>query len=136
MFYFSKCSEKMVSKIALEYDLSCIISKDDISFFSKIWPHSLDGKRKMIFLKKIRGNMMLFSNILKILSFQKNCNGVWSFSNIWIDGIFSPENMIYFFFRQKMKDDLNQKIHENMINDDIHLRKYSISIEIPYWFTF
>ena len=31
---FSKCSEKMIfpKKIALEYDLSCTIEKDDVSF--------------------------------------------------------------------------------------------------------
>ena len=54
---FFKCSEKMVfSKIALEYDLSCII---------------------------------------------------------WKDGIFFPK--IYFFLGKKMKDDLSQGIHGNMI---------------------
>ena len=34
IFSFSKCSEKMIfqKKIALEYDLSCIIKKDGIPF--------------------------------------------------------------------------------------------------------
>ena len=30
------------------------------------------------------------------------------------DGIFSPENMIFFYGR-KMKDDISQKIHGNMM---------------------
>ena len=51
------CKDGFPKKIPLEYDLSCIIRKDDISF---------------------------------------------------------PENVIL-FFRRKTKDDLSQKIHENMI---------------------
>ena len=48
-------------------------------FFPKIWSYSLDGKWKMIFLKKIHGNMIFSSNVLKRWSFQKNCTGIWSF---------------------------------------------------------
>ena len=40
-------------------------------FFPKIWSYSLDGKWKMIFLKKIHGNMIFSSNVLKRWSFQK-----------------------------------------------------------------
>ena len=40
-------------------------------FFPKIWSYTLDGKWKMIFLKKIHGNMIFFSNFLKGWSFQK-----------------------------------------------------------------
>ena len=59
-------------KIRLEYDLSyCIIWKDNIIFFPKIWSYSLDRKWKMIFLKKIHGNMIFFSNAPKRWSFQK-----------------------------------------------------------------
>ena len=39
--------------------------------FPKIWPYTLDGKWKMIFLKKIHGNMIFSSNFLKRWSFQK-----------------------------------------------------------------
>ena len=37
IFSFSKCSEKIVflKEIALEYNLSCIVRKDDISFSRK-----------------------------------------------------------------------------------------------------
>ena len=41
-------------------------------FYPKIWSYSLDGKWKMIFLKKRHGNMMLSGNAPKKLSFQKN----------------------------------------------------------------
>ena len=40
-------------------------------FFPKIWSYTLDGKWKMIFLKKIHGNMIFSSNVLKRWSFQK-----------------------------------------------------------------
>ena len=40
-------------------------------FFPKIWSYTLDGKWKMIFLKKIHGNMIFSSNFLKRCSFQK-----------------------------------------------------------------
>ena len=39
--------------------------------FPKIWSYTLDGKWKMIFLKKIHGNMIFSSNFLKRWSFQK-----------------------------------------------------------------
>ena len=39
-------------KIVLEYDLSCIIWKDGTFFQGKYDVFSLDGKGKMIFLKK------------------------------------------------------------------------------------
>ena len=50
---FFKCPKKMVfpKKFALEYNLSCIIWKDGI-FSGKYDIFSLDGNRKMIFLKK------------------------------------------------------------------------------------
>ena len=53
IFSFSKSSEKMVfpKKIALDIDLSCIIWKDG-AFFTQKYLFSLDGKWKVIFLKK------------------------------------------------------------------------------------
>ena len=40
-------------------------------FFPKIWSYTLDRKWKMIFLKKINGNMIFSSNFLKKWSLQK-----------------------------------------------------------------
>ena len=40
-------------------------------FLPKIWSYHLDGKWKMTFLKKIHGNMIFSSNVLKGWSFQK-----------------------------------------------------------------
>ena len=45
-------------------------------FFPKIWSYSLDGKWKIIFLKKIHGNMIFSSNAPKRWSFQKKSH--WS----------------------------------------------------------
>ena len=81
----------------------------------KIWPYFFRGKWKMIFLKKVHGNMIYSSNVLKRWSFQKNRTGIWSFfyhQEIW--HFFFPK-MWYFFYRRKMKDNLSQKIHANMI---------------------
>ena len=51
---FFKCSEQMVfpKKIALEYNLSCTIREEDISFSRKYEIFSIEGKWKMIFVKK------------------------------------------------------------------------------------
>ena len=59
----------------------------------------------MIFLKKINGNMIFSSNVLKRWSSQKNNARTWHF-------FFSK---IRYFFRRKVKDDLSQKIHGNMM---------------------
>ena len=40
-------------------------------FFPKTWSYSLDRKWKMIFLKKIHGNVIFIWNVLKRWSFQK-----------------------------------------------------------------
>ena len=110
---------------------------------------------------------------------KKNRTEIWSFCNIWKDGISFFSKIWYFFFRRKVKDNLSQEIHGNMIfsvyfindiilyytqiwyypsakakiifsqkntlkgdisgiteKDDIHPRKYGISVEISYWLTF
>ena len=71
-------------------------------FFSpKIWYYSLGGKWKMIFLKKIHGNMIYSSNVLKRWSFQKNCTGIWSF-------LYYQERW-YFFFPKIWSYSLDEK---------------------------
>ena len=58
----------LFKKIALEYDLSCIIGKGDISFSRK---YDLNPRRKMKDdlsqkkKKKIHRHMMISSNVLK-----------------------------------------------------------------------
>ena len=70
----------------------------------------------MIFLKNIHWNMILFANVLKIWSFQKNRTGIWSFFYYQKKIIFLfSENMIL-FYRRKIIDNLSQK---NTWNYDI-----------------
>ena len=66
-------------------------------FFPNIWSYTLDGKWKMIFLKKIHENIIFSSNFLKIWSFQKGPPRHIIF--FVLSGkmvFFFPENMIFF----------------------------------------
>ena len=67
-FFQTSWKDGISKKIALEYDLYCIIGKDHVSFPKNMILH-LDGKWKIIFLKKIDGNMIFSSNFLKRWSF-------------------------------------------------------------------
>ena len=64
--------------------------------FPKIWSYTLDGKWKMIFLKKIHGNMIFSSNFLKRWSFQKGPR--WDMIFLVLSGkmVFFSKNVIFF----------------------------------------
>ena len=63
---FFQTSWKCVEKIALEFDLSCIIRKDDIVLFPENTILFLRRKMKNdLSRKKIHGNTIFYSNILK-----------------------------------------------------------------------
>ena len=64
--------------------------------FLEIWSYTLDGKWKMIFLKKIHGNMIFSSNFLKRWSFQKGPRRHMIFLVLSGKMVFFPENMICF----------------------------------------
>ena len=64
--------------------------------FPEIWSYTLDGKWKMIFLKKIHGNMIFSSNFLKRWSFQKGPRRHMIFLVLSGKMVFFPENMIFF----------------------------------------
>ena len=68
-------------------------------FFPKIWSYSLGGKWKMIFFKKIHGNIFS-SHILKRWSVQKLALEYDLSCIIWKDGIFPPENMTFFLWAE------------------------------------
>ena len=84
-------------------------------FFPKIWSYSLDGKWKIIFLKKIHGNMIFSSNAQKRWSFQKKAHWNMIFLVLSRKIVFLSQKIRYFFFGQKMKDDFSQEIHGKMI---------------------
>ena len=114
IFFFQTSWKDNLSKkkIALKYDHSCIIGKDDISFSRKYDLTPWTENERWSFSKN--GNMIFSSDVLKRWSFQKGLAGIWSFlyyPERWY--FFFPENMI-FFLRRKMKDDLSREIHGNM----------------------
>ena len=64
-------------------------------FFLKIWSYTLGGKWKMIFLKKIHGNVIFSSNLLKRWSFQNDHAGTWSFLYSLERWYFFPETIFF-----------------------------------------
>ena len=116
IFSFSRRPEKMVfpKKIALEYDISCVIEKDDFSFSRK---YDLTPKRKMKddLSQKIQGNMIFTSNVQKRWSFQKEPRRYMIFLVLSGKVVFFPNNMTFFswtenetrsFSRNTRKDDI------------------------------
>ena len=64
--------------------------------FPKIWSYTLDGKGKMIFLKKNTWKYVIFFRSPEKMVFPKRAVSAHDFSCIiWKDGIFFPENMIF-----------------------------------------
>ena len=100
--------------IALQYDLSCCIIKKDF-----LYPENtiLFFRRKMkddLSLKKWMELWYFLQMPRKHGLSKKRRAGIWSFLYIWKDRIFFWK-IWYFFFRQKMKDDLSQEIHGYVI---------------------
>ena len=72
IFSFSRRLEKMVfAKKSCFNMIFLVLSGKMIFLFPEIWSYTLDRKWKMIFLKKINGNMIFSSNFLKKWSLQK-----------------------------------------------------------------
>ena len=99
IFSFSNRPEKMVfpkksRKIFIIWSLSYCWERSCF-FFSKIWSYTLDGKWKMIFLKKIRGNMIFSSNFLKRWSFQKGPRRDMILLALSGKMLFFPQNTIF-----------------------------------------
>ena len=116
IFPFSKCSEKMVFPKD-RTGISFLHYKERLYFFfPKIWSYSLYRKWKMIFLKKMHGNMIFSSNVLERWSFQKNRTGIWSFVDYLERWYFFYPKIWYLFFERKTKDDLSQEIHGNIFS--------------------
>ena len=78
-------------KIALEYDLSCIIRYQEswYFFFPKISSYSLDGKWKMIFLKK-------YMEIRYFLQMARK-HGLSKKITLEYDPSYISEKMVFFF---------------------------------------
>ena len=68
-----------------------------------------------LFLSLLVKPYFLLPNVLKRWSSQKNRTGIWCFLYYLERWYFFFPKIWYFFFRLKMKDDLSQKMHGNMI---------------------
>ena len=118
IFSFAKCSEKMVfpKNCAGIWSFLYYLERWHF-FFPKISSYSLDGTWKMIFLKKLHGNMTFSPNAPErwfFLKKKKNRTGIRSFL-YYLERWFFSRKLWYFFFGLKIKDDLFQEIHGNMI---------------------
>ena len=101
-FYFFKRPEKMVFPKKSWWNLIFLVLSGKMIFlFSENIILPLDGKWKMIFLKKIHGNMIFSSNVLKRWSFQKGLLR-WGMIFIVLSGnmVFFPQNMIFFPWKE------------------------------------
>ena len=91
--------DELLKKIALEYDLSCIIWKDGISFSNACF--LIEQEMKDDFSQEIQGNMIFSSNVLKRWSFEKSRTGIWSFLYYLERWYFFPESMLFNWTRNK-----------------------------------
>ena len=84
-------------------------------FFPKIWSYTLDGKWKMIFLKKYTEIWYFLQTFWKNGLFKKDRAGTWSFLYLerWY---FFPRKTWSFFPGQELKNVLSQEIHGNMMH--------------------
>ena len=102
-------------KIALEYDLSCIIVKDHVSLSRKC---DLNLRRKMkndLFQKQIQGNMIFSSGLPKRSSFQKGPRRDMIFLVLSGKMTFFFPKTRYFFLGQGASNNLTLEIHGNVI---------------------
>ena len=109
----------MIFPVVLSRKMIFLFPKSMILFFRR--------KMKDDISQKIHGNIIFSSNASKTWSFKKNRARLWSFLNIWKDGIFFRK-IWYFFFRRKMKDDLSQEMHGDMIFSVYRYKCYKYDI--------
>ena len=116
IFFQMLWKDGILKKIPLEYDHSCIIRKDDISFSRKYHLVLWTENERWWFSKKKFMEIWYFPQVFWKYSVSKKISLEYHLSFIiWKD---------VFFFRRKMKDDLSQEIHRNMI--------FSVYLYKPY----
>ena len=112
-FFQTSWKDGFSKKIALEYDLSCIIGKDNISFSRKYDLTRWTENERWSFLKNTR-KYDIFFRPSENMVFPKGAAPAHDLSCIiWKDGIFFPKTW-YFFPGQKVRGGLSQEIHGNM----------------------
>ena len=111
-FFQTSWKDGLSKKIALEYDLSRIIGKDHV-FLSRNMILTLGGKWKMIFFKKIQGNMIFSSGPPKRRSFQERPRRDMIFFVLSGKmGFFSRKHDIFSWAGNQRQ--LSQEIHANI----------------------
>ena len=115
LFFQTSWKDGLSKKIVMKYDLSCIIGKNDISFFRK---YDLTLRRKMkddLCQKKYTEIWYFLQMFWKDGLFKRDYYaGVWSLLYYLERWYFFPKTW-YFFLGQEARDDLSQEIHGNMI---------------------
>ena len=85
-------------------------------FFPKIWSYTLDGKWKMIFLKKYT-EIWYFLQAFWKYGLSKRCRGsTWFFFVLSGKMVFFFPKTWFFYPGQKAKDGPSQEIHGNMMH--------------------
>ena len=84
-------------------------------FFPKIWSYTLDGKWKMIFLKKHAEIWYFLQAFWKDGLSRRGRAGTWSFLFYLERWYFFPKTWS-FYPGQKVKDGSSREIHENMMH--------------------
>ena len=116
IFSFSKCFEKMVFPKKSHWNIIFLVSLRNMIFlFLENMILFFRRKMKDDLPQKNTWKYDIFFKCSKRLSFQKSRTGIWSFfchQERW--HFFFPK-IWYFLYGWKMKDDLSQKIHGNMM---------------------
>ena len=114
-FFQTSWKDGLSKKIALEYDLSCIIGKDDISFSRQ---YDLTPRRKMkddLSQKKYTEIWYFLQMPWKDGLFKKDRAGTWSFLYYLETWYFFPKTWYFFPDGKRERDDLPQEIHGHMV---------------------
>ena len=115
IFFFQTSWKDRLLKKYLWNIIFLVLSGKLIFIFPELWSYTLGGKWKMIFLKKIHGNMTFSSSFLKRWSFEKEPREDMIFLVLSGKIIFFSPKTWYFFLGLKLRNNLPQEIHGNKI---------------------
>ena len=110
IFSFSGRPEKMIFPKKVRWNMIFLVLSD----VPKIWSYTLDGKWKMIFLKKYTEIWYFLQAYWKYGLSKRCCTGTWPFLHYLERWYFFSERS--FYRRQKTKDGPFQEIHGNIMH--------------------
>ena len=109
LFFRTSWKDGLSKKFALEYGLTCIIGKDDISVFWKYDITPWTENERWTFSKK-HMEILYFLQVFWKMIFSKRSHRNMSFLVLSGKMVFVFAETQYFFFAQKMKDDFSKEI--------------------------